>query len=374
MRTGRISSQPICTISRACSGKANTVSSSTPLRHCSLRWAFLFPGLQWHRARQSKLTRRSARRFAGNVALHITSAATAFTVIASRQCLSTIRRLEHHRLSIPRLTQLHGAGSFPQFFRHSMDFDCGIYCITSPSGKRYIGQATSIKTRWREHRRSLRAGIHKNRHLQNAWNKYGESGLTFSKIAIVPREDLTSREQEQINSFPRHMLYNIALDVDAPRRGHKHSAATRAMISAANMGRHAGSRHPLYGTKRRADTVAKISAGLTGKIPSAGHRAKIAKANTGRKKSPEEIKKISDSRIGKYKGAESPVARAIVCVETGQSFAAISLAVEWLKENGKPSADRSCIAKVCKMDGRQKSAYGYTWRYTTTGAGSFAGI
>lgn len=48
----------------------------------------------------------------------------------------------------------------------------GIYEIVNTiNGKRYVGSAVSLKRRWVDHRRDLRAGKHHSRHLQNAWAK-----------------------------------------------------------------------------------------------------------------------------------------------------------------------------------------------------------
>lgn len=54
-------------------------------------------------------------------------------------------------------------------------------------------------------------------------------------------------------------------------------------------------------------------------------------------------------------------ARPIKCVETGQKFDAIVDAVDWLRSNGVPRPADSVISATAR--GRQKTAYGYTWRY-----------
>ena len=54
----------------------------------------------------------------------------------------------------------------------------GIYSITNlTNGKRYIGKSLSIHSRWSQHRRDLKKGIHHSGFLQNAWNKYGEDNF-----------------------------------------------------------------------------------------------------------------------------------------------------------------------------------------------------
>ena len=62
----------------------------------------------------------------------------------------------------------------------------GIYkieCIAN--NKVYIGQSINIKRRLYDHKTRLRKGTHKNKHLQNAWNKYGEDNFTFETFNIV---------------------------------------------------------------------------------------------------------------------------------------------------------------------------------------------
>ena len=119
-----------------------------------------------------------------------------------------------------------------------LDFNCGIYTITSPSGRLYIGSATNFRKRWSTHRHALRAGTHHSEALQQAFNKYGAEGLVYAKIAFVARDDLIRREQEQIDSYPREFLYNTNY-IAASRAGVLHSSATRLKMSASQTGRKA---------------------------------------------------------------------------------------------------------------------------------------
>jgi len=57
----------------------------------------------------------------------------------------------------------------------------GIYQISnSVNGKKYVGYAANIRLRCKCHRVELRTSDHKNEHLQNAWNLYGEQAFEFS--------------------------------------------------------------------------------------------------------------------------------------------------------------------------------------------------
>lgn len=46
----------------------------------------------------------------------------------------------------------------------------------------YIGQSKTIQRRWHDHLKCLRDGKHVNRHLQAAFQKYGEDAFEFSVI------------------------------------------------------------------------------------------------------------------------------------------------------------------------------------------------
>lgn len=78
------------------------------------------------------------------------------------------------------------------------------------SGFKYVGQTTRppIK-RWREHLYPLRKGKHNNRHLQAAWNKYGELAFRFEIIKEYGTlEELNQAEIDLIRSGTN--LYNLA--------------------------------------------------------------------------------------------------------------------------------------------------------------------
>ena len=66
----------------------------------------------------------------------------------------------------------------------------GIYSIESGSGTLYIGlTADSFSNRWNGHLKLLRQSKHHCTGLQNAYNKYGESGLSFSIIEEISKDN-----------------------------------------------------------------------------------------------------------------------------------------------------------------------------------------
>lgn len=77
----------------------------------------------------------------------------------------------------------------------------GVYVIRCvPTGKIYVGSAANLRQRWSQHRARLRSGTHHNRHLQAAWNRYGETAFEFEVAEIVHPTDLLTAEQRWIDA------------------------------------------------------------------------------------------------------------------------------------------------------------------------------
>ena len=203
--------------------------------------------------------------------------------------------------------------------------DTGIYKITSPSGKFYIGSASSFRKRWDEHKRQFRLGTHHSRPLQHSYNKYGIDGLVFEKLEFCNRDDLLSCEQSWLDSM----------------RPQYNSAKT------------AGS---TFGMKWTKETRKKMSLSQMGKKHSNESKKKMSAAAKRRPKFSEETcRRMSLSRMGEKHHS----ARPVKCVENGMEFITATDAVRWLQANGKPKAALSAISNV--INGNNKSAYGFHW-------------
>ena len=78
----------------------------------------------------------------------------------------------------------------------------GIYGIKNIINKKtYVGSAVNIKKRWKQHISSLNIHRHRNRHLQRAWNKYGQNYFKFIVIERCDKNILLIREQIFIDKF-----------------------------------------------------------------------------------------------------------------------------------------------------------------------------
>jgi group I intron endonuclease len=125
------------------------------------------------------------------------------------------------------------------------------------NGHRYVGSAVRVGSRWYDHRRQLRSGTHHSRHLQYAWNKYGEAAFSFQILEEWEPQFLRSMEQWWMNMLRPE--YNMAPNVRNPLGMH-HSLEARAKMSAALVGN-----KKFLGHHHTAETKAKISAANKGK-------------------------------------------------------------------------------------------------------------
>lgn len=116
----------------------------------------------------------------------------------------------------------------------------GVYMILNIVNQaRYVGSAArSLQHRRHEHWHSLRHNKHDNKHLQNAWNKYGESAFRFVPLQNCAPQDALSLEQKWHDEFKDagYDLYNMRVYV-ASQLGMKHSEEARKKMSIALTGK-----------------------------------------------------------------------------------------------------------------------------------------
>jgi group I intron endonuclease len=106
--------------------------------------------------------------------------------------------------------------------------DSGIYKIyCNVSGKFYVGSSQELSRRKHHHYNRLRANKHGNPHLQNSYNLYGESNMTFEILEYCDKSLLLDVEQRYIDSYKATgMMFNVASIAGASMRNKRHSAST----------------------------------------------------------------------------------------------------------------------------------------------------
>lgn len=212
----------------------------------------------------------------------------------------------------------------------------GIYKIRNKiTDWKYIGSAVNIEVRWRVHREALRNNRHHNKHLQRAWNKYGEEAFVFSVLEECEKENLLDREQSYFPAertyaaLKLNLFYNQYPTAGSPLgvtaseetriklRNRVASAETRKKISEAGKGnthlkghKHSdetkkkmGEAHK--GSKRSDETRRKMSEAQTGKVHSEERRKKNSESQKGAVHSEEHRKKNSEAQKGRVHSDET---------------------------------------------------------------------
>ena len=159
----------------------------------------------------------------------------------------------------------------------------GIYKIINViNNKFYVGSAVDLKRRRTRHFSELRTGKHNNKHLQAAWNKYGESAFIFVVVEEV-EDSVNILELEDVwlkNHVGEDYCYNMGVTALAPMLG---------MV---------GKLSPTWGYKHTVE--AKIRIGVTSKARVQSEEEKLKRKQTmkGHTVSAETRAKISNSLLG----------------------------------------------------------------------------
>ena len=106
---------------------------------------------------------------------------------------------------------------------------CVIYQITNTINQKiYIGSAVYFAQRKGEHLYKLRRNIHPNKHLQNSFNKYGETVFKFDILEYCTKDTLIEKEQHYLDTLnPNYNCLKIAYS----SMGFKHSKETKELLS-----------------------------------------------------------------------------------------------------------------------------------------------
>lgn len=114
----------------------------------------------------------------------------------------------------------------------------GIYAIINKfNNKIYIGSASNIMTRISGHKYLLAKGNHGNKHLQAAYNKYGQDA--FDYISIEECENLVEREEYWIiyyEAINPEKGYNKAINIQNTS-GYKWTEESRKKFSESKKGK-----------------------------------------------------------------------------------------------------------------------------------------
>lgn len=237
---------------------------------------------------------------------------------------------------------------------------CGIYKIENlVDNKVYIGQSINIKgSRWPAHLHMLKNNIHYNRHLQNAWNKYGKENFEFSIIEECNMDRLDEIEMYYIDLYKSYLPefgYNCNLGGQG-EGGHIPNEEIRKKMSESHKG--------ILGTteskKKQSDAVKgpkNYNYGRFGELhPTYGKhsseetRNKIRLSWTNdRKEKQSQMVSGELNPMFQRTGSLNPASRPVVCLNTMEIFETLKDAAAWCGLK-----DPYYITCACK--GKQKYA------------------
>ena len=177
---------------------------------------------------------------------------------------------------------------------------CGIYKITSPTGKIYIGQSVDIERRWRYHKRLL-PHYHINI-LYRSLMKHGVDSHTFEIIEECESAELNKLERYYIKKYDTFETDHGMNLTDGGGSQVVFSKSTREKRSNANRGNTNWlGRHHSEETKELLSQILIGNKRRLGTHLSEETKEKLRIVNTGRKNSEETRRKISEGNIGKRK-------------------------------------------------------------------------
>lgn len=130
---------------------------------------------------------------------------------------------------------------------------CGVYLIVNTlNGNRYVGSSKNLYGRLYDHFYSLEHQTHHNKHLQSAYNKYGECNFMYCILEFCSEEHQYELEQSYISFMKPE--YNKSEYVIA-NTGREVEESTRTKISDTLKGRYRNGEIVTYKQNRVWETV-----------------------------------------------------------------------------------------------------------------------
>lgn len=199
----------------------------------------------------------------------------------------------------------------------------GIYKITSPTGKVYIGQSWDIKRRWSDHKSASMRSRLKSSRLVKSIEKYGMESHSLTVLHELP-EDVAQAildvyEQLYMDVYKESGCELLNLKAGGSRG--KHAEETKEKLSAIKIGRPLSEEHK-----------AKLSKATKGIPKSDEHKQKLSALRTGITLTDEHKEKLTGPRkkYGSWKSGNGNQwqAKRVVDMETGIVYETIAKAAE----------------------------------------------
>jgi len=193
----------------------------------------------------------------------------------------------------------------------------GIYKITNTkTNKVYIGSAVNIITRWYQHKTALNKNRHHSIKLQRSYNKHGKNNFIFEVIEKTDIDELILKEQHYIDLFDCYENGYNCIPTAGNNFGMKHTDETKEKLRKLALGNknmlnknHSDETknkisEKLKGSKLSKETKKKMSESRKGTILTDETKIKISIAHTGKKLSENHKHKLSLAKLGNKQSQE----------------------------------------------------------------------
>jgi group I intron endonuclease len=245
----------------------------------------------------------------------------------------------------------------------------GIYKVTNPKNRIYIGQSIEILGRLKNYKSLSKCKQQKR--LYNSFKKYGYDAHKFELIEECPIELLNERErywQDHYDVLSKKGL-NCKLTKTNDKSGKMSNDSRKKMSESRKKLFESGWVHPMDGKKHSEETRKKLSENHKGKKLSEEHKRKISDGQKGRIPSEETRKKIGEKHKNKIVSKESrlkmsesqkklnqsgyinPSSKMVIDLETG--FIYNSIREAW--EHNKDYIKIKLNSFTCKLAGANKN-------------------
>lgn len=232
----------------------------------------------------------------------------------------------------------------------------GIYKITSPTGRVYIGQSKHIEVRFR-HYLNADSGAERQRKLKASFNKYGPSAHRFEVLEECEIVELNRRERYYQDLFDACSSFNLNCRLTAYDDNiGKFSDESIALLRKSAIGR-----------KMTPEAIEKMASKKRGKKQSPETIEKRRLASTGKKRKPSFGLHLSSI----FKGKKQPewikekLKEASTCKKSVVQYDKLGNFIkEWPSTMQVQRELGFCNTHIsgCAL-GKRKSAYNYIWKY-----------
>ena len=167
----------------------------------------------------------------------------------------------------------------------------GIYKITSPTGKIYIGQSIDIQRRFNEYKSNKGCSVATR--LYHSLKKYGFENHTTE---ILIECDVSELNDKEIYFIEKYLSFNTehGMNLHSGGNSHKVSDETREKLRLSHLGQPAWNK----GIKRTEEQKKAQSEKMKGRKASDETKLKMSIARKGRKHTEETKKKLSQAKVG----------------------------------------------------------------------------